>query len=605
MMSPRAFRSRTALVALAMPAALLLTAVGSVGPALSAPGTADRALLGSVVGSDPYLAPQGNGGYDVTHYDVDLAYDAATHGIATATATLTATAAKDLQGFSLDARSGLRIRSVAVDGRPARFRHTDDKITVTDLATIREGASFVVTVAYSGDPVPIRDRSGRGKYGWLATPHGSVTYTEPTGTSTWVPSNDVFYDKATWRVTLSAPRGLTGVSTGLFLGRSVDGGRTVTKWRMDTPIQPYIQTVAFDRFAVSRKPIAGIPAFTAVARGSGVSVGTMHNRTDRALRWLLPRLGEYPFPATGAIVVAGADSAMETAGRPTYSRGEWNTSMATVVHEQAHQWFGNTLTAARAQDIWLHEGFATYLENVETAERTGRPLGDIVHEQYVWDGWGAKWRGQFGKVSLHEPTLRYLLNTTPYYRGQAALHTLRHTVGDDVFWRVLHQLADQPPGTTTTTTEVIATAERISGQDLSEWASQWVYSVDAQQLPEAPSHEAVVNQVGPYLLDAASDFLWDPRGRPLAEMSRAEKNWQPLDQLDVTRVRTARRSGAVRYFVDFRTRAGVVYPGTYESCLVFDRKDSQILLGSLLGVGFSDRFAPNRFTLQPCRIVWR
>ena len=91
----------------------------------------------------------------------------------------------------------------------------------------------------------------------------------------------------------------------------------------------------------------------------------------------------------------------------------------------------------------------------------------------------------------------------------------------------------------------------------------------------------------------------------MTEMSRAEKNWQPLDQLDVTRVRTARRSGTLRYFVDFRTHSGVVYPGTYDSCLVFDRKDSQILLGSLLGVDFSDRFAPNRFTLQPCRIVWR
>lgn len=601
-MTPSRLGSVSAIAVAVVPAALVLTAAF---PAQSVPTAPDRALIGNVVGADPYLAPQGNGGYDITHYDVALDYDARTHGIARATATLTARATKDLAGFSLDARSGLRIRSVQVNDRSARFRHSGDKLSVTDLSPIRSGSSFDVRVRYSGDPRPIPDRSGRGKYGWLATPHGSVTYTEPTGTSAWVPSNDVFYDKATWRVRLSAPKGLMGVSTGLFLGRSVEGGRTVTTWRMDTPIQPYIQTVAFDRFDFSRRPIAGIPAFTAVARGSGVSVATMHQRTERALRWLLPRLGDYPFPATGAIVVAGADSAMETAGRPTYSRGEWNTSMATVVHEQAHQWFGNTLTAGRAQDIWLHEGFATYLENVETAERTGRTLGDIVHEQYVWDGWGAKWRGQFGKVSLHQPTLRYLLNTTPYYRGQAALHTLRSTLGEDTFWRVLSELAAQPPGSTTTTDEVIATAERVSGRDLSAWAAQWVYSVDVQPLPDAPSHEAVVNQVGPYLLDAASDFVWDPRGRPLTQMSRAEKKWQPLDQLDVTRVRAARRAGTVRYFVDFRTKAGVVYPSSYDSCLVFDRKDSQILLGSLMGVGFSDRFAPNRFTLQPCRIVWR
>ena len=151
---------------------------------------------------------------------------------------------------------------------------------------------------------------------------------------------------------------------------------------------------------------------------------------------------------------------METAGRPTYSSGSWNTSQATVLHEQAHQWFGNTLTAASARDIWLHEGFATYLENVETAQRTGRQLGDIVHEQYVWDGWGKRWRGQFGRVSLREPTMRYLLNTTPYYRGQAALHALRTELGDDLFWRVLRGLGQQPSGRNYTTQQVIDLAEQ-------------------------------------------------------------------------------------------------------------------------------------------------
>jgi hypothetical protein len=222
----------------------------------------------------------------------------------------------------------------------------------------------------------------------------------------------------------------------------------------------------------------------------------------------------------------------------------------------------------------------------------------------VWDGWGAKWRGQFGRVSLHDPTRRYLLNTTPYYRGQAALHTLRRTLGDDAFWQVLRALAAEPVGTTTTTADVIAEAENVSGRDLDPWADAWVYSVAAQQLPEAPTHDTVIAQVGPYILDAAGDFVWDPRGRVLVQLRKAERSWQPLDQLEITKVDSITRGKQIRYLVDFQTKVGVVYPAAYQSCFVFDRRNSQILSGSLIGVHLSQTFQPNRFTAKPCERVW-
>ncbi len=594
---------RGSVIVAALTAATLPIAV-LVAPSAIAKERLPGAVTGSLSGADPYLAPQGNGGYDVSDYSVTLAYDKKTHGIQSATAVITATSVHLLRQFSLDARAGLRIAEVRVGDKRATFAHRRDKLVVTEFGSIPAGKRFQVRVRYSGTPIPVRDRSGRGKFGWLRTRGGSVTYTEPTGTSTWIPSNDVFYDKATWHVTLSAPRGLLGVSTGSFRGSKDVGGRTVSRWRMDTPIQPYIQVVAFDRFQFSRRPIAGIPAFTAVAKGGGVSVEQMRNRTEQSVKWLQSRLGPFPFESTGAVVVSGADSAMETAGRPTYSAGSWNTSMATVLHEVAHQWFGNTLTATSASDIWLHEGFATYLENVETAQRTGRPLADIVHEQYVWDGWGARWRGQFDRVSLHKPTMRYLLNTTPYYRGQAALHALRLEVGDAKFWSILRSLAAGPAAGTTTTADVIEQAEAVSGRDLSAWADSWVYSVAVQRLPEAPTHEAVLQQVGPFIMDAASDYVWDPRGGALKQMRRAHKKWQPLDQLRVSKVTTMKKGRQTRYFVDFHTTVGVVYPKPYDSCFVFDKRNSQILSGSLLGVRTSTNFKPNRFTPRTCARVW-
>jgi Peptidase family M1 domain len=555
---------------------------------------------GAPVGQDPYLAPSGNGGYDVTDYTVALTYAPATHGIAAAHAQLSMRSLQPLRLFSLDARPGLRITRVRVDGKKARFVHHGRKLTVDRFPLIGSNQRFRVSIAYHGQPKPVQDPSGRDHYGWLRTPGGAVTFTEPTGTSTWIPSNDIFYDKATWHVSITTPSNRLGVSSGKFLGMHHHGGKVRTEWVQPVPIQPYTQVVAIDDFRYSKAPIAGVPAFTAVAKKSGTTVGVMRQRTAVALDWLRPKLGTYPFPSTGAIVVSGGQSAMETAGRPVYSPENFYTNQSTVVHEQVHQWFGNTVTARDANDMWLHEGFATYLENIEHAERTHASLDDEVHSQYVYDGWAAGFHGQFDRVSLSEPSLRYLLNTTPYFRGQAALHALRADLGDPMFWRVLRGLGQEPAGRNFDTPAIIAKAEAISQHDLTAWANTWVYSRGYQQLPLDPSHRAMLREIGPGILDAAGDYVWDPKGDPKAAIQRATRTYSPMNQLIVDRVRTARSGAKTLYFVDFQTRNGPLYPKPYPSCFVFDRNDNDILAGSFLGVKISTNFRQNTFTERAC-----
>lgn len=572
-------------------AATALLPLGAAAPSAAEPITSE----------DPYLAPSGNAGIDVQHYDVSLTYQRATGGIKRATATLRILANEDLDSFSLDARGGLRFRKVEVAGQPVRFRHSGRKLNVSEFAPVSAGETFRTKITYRGKPRPIKDKSGRGVYGWLRTPGGSVTFTEPTGTSAWIPCNDVFFDKATWRTRITTPSGLLGVSTGKFLGLRKSAGKVTSRWHTSTPIQPYIQTVAVDRFRYSDKSIAGIPAFTAVAKGSGSSVAEMRRRTSAAIQWLRPKLGPYPFESTGAIVVSGLESAMETAGRPTYSAGSYFTSRATVLHEQAHMWFGNLLTARLARDMWLHEGFATYLENVEVAERRGLRLANIVHDQYVQDGWYRGFHGQFDRVPLADPSPRYLLNSTPYYRGQAAVHVLRHRLGDEMFWRVLRELVNIPPGTTTTTAAVIQRAEEISGQDLSEWSKTWVYTTGYQQLPELPTHHQVLRELGPSLLDAAAEFVWRDSGKSAEKyLAAARRNFAPTNQLQLDEVRKEGSGRKAKYFVDFQTLPGPLYPKTYASCFVFSPDNLDIVLGSYLGVKISDNPRINHFSVGAC-----
>lgn len=567
------------------------------------PGAADAdSSQGDSSGSDPYLAPSGNGGIDVQHYDLRLRYDPANHGIAAARVTLRIKALHDLGSFSLDARRGLRIGKVSVNGDTAQRSRSGPNLTVSGFPPVSAGQTMNVSIRYSGRPRPLRDESGREEYGWLKTPGGVVTYTEPAGTSAWVPSNDIFYDKATWRTTLITPRSLLGVSTGTLLGIRGRGATTTTRWRQDIPIQPYAQVVAVDRFRYSTDDIAGIPAFTAVAKSAGVSVATMQRRTAHAIEWLQERLGAYPFSSTGAIVVSGGESAMETAGRPTYSPDAYYVSQGTVTHEQAHQWFGNMLTAAQSSDIWLHEGFATYLENVESAQRQGKPISDVVHGQYVFDGWTPGYHGQFDRVTLADPGMKYLLNTTPYFRGQAAVHALRRELGDPSFWRVIRGLAAAPPGQTSDTAAVIEQAAELSGTDLTSWAETWVFSTGYQQLPEPPSHRQVLREIGPGIMNAASDYVWRPKGTPSDAMLRAQRTYSPMNQLQINSVTKVKNLRRVQYHVDFQTKPGPLYPGDYRSCFVFERGDESILAGAYLGVRVSDKPRVNTFTLGACPV---
>ncbi|MDA9913171.1 M1 family metallopeptidase [Candidatus Nanopelagicales bacterium] len=556
--------------------------------------------VGAPIGTDPYLSPSGNGGYDVKRYDLKFKYSPSSHGIAAARVLVKAKSLQQLDRFSLDAGMGLNIASVRVAGHEAKFRHKGGKLAVRGFPAIPADTAFTTKVRYAGKPQPLVDSSGRGRFGWLRTPNGVVTYSEPNGTSTWIPSNDIFYDKAKWRIDATVPSGLMAVSTGKLTKKTQNQESVRTVWKMSTPIQNYAQVVAIDRFAFSRKPIAGVRSFVAVSKDAPVNVRNMLKRTKRAMKWTTAKLGPYPFKDTGAIVVFGGNSALETAGRPTYSGDLYYAHQDTVLHEIAHQWFGNRLTATNARDMWLHEGFATYLENVAASERKGRNLDDVVHTQYVQDGWGSGRHGQFDSVPLADPTPRYLLNSTPYFRGQAAVHALRAELGESEFWAALRAIASVPNGTTTDADAVISDLEKVTGRSLAAWSATWLYSTGYQALPVAPSHPAVVRQMADGILDAAGDWSHKRKTSAQVGLERAVRSYSPMNQLVIEKTRSSGSGKKRRVFVDFHTKTSPLYPRRYASCFVFKPRATQTLLGAWAGVEFSDDYSANTFTTAAC-----
>ncbi|MBK3582000.1 M1 family metallopeptidase, partial [Streptomyces sp. MBT65] len=330
-------------------AALLLTACsGSAG----VQGTA-----GSAGVHDPYFPKAGNGGYDVTHYDLTLAYTPTTHAL-TATTTITARATAPLSAFDLDLK-GMKVNSLTVEGRKADWTRTGQELKVRPPATLPQGRTFTTTVDYSGTPETLTDPDGS-EEGWLRTADGALALGEPTGAMAWFPSDNHPSDKATYTITITVPKGLQAVSNGELRSETTTAdGRTTSTWRTTQPMATYLATVAIGHYDITRSTTSnGLPVYTAVDPHEAEASRKVLAQLPEIMEWEEYNFGPYPFSSTGAIVDRRGDAgyALETQNRPFFP-GAPDT--ATLVHELAHQWYGNSVTPKTWRDMWLNEGFAT------------------------------------------------------------------------------------------------------------------------------------------------------------------------------------------------------------------------------------------------------
>jgi aminopeptidase N len=190
---------------------------------------------------DPYFPELGNGGYDVTHYALTLAYEPGS-GHLEGTAEITAKATEHLSAFNLDLL-GMEVLSATVDGREARFRHEGQELTLQPRDHIRKGATFRGVVRYAGTPESITHDHGW-REGWLRTDKGAVAFGEPTGSMSWFPGNHHPSDKASYDITVTVPKDVQAISNGQLRARRTSGDHATFHWRQPEPMASYVATVA-------------------------------------------------------------------------------------------------------------------------------------------------------------------------------------------------------------------------------------------------------------------------------------------------------------------------------------------------------------------------
>ncbi|OIJ63523.1 metallopeptidase [Streptomyces mangrovisoli] len=418
---------------------------------------------------DPYFPKAGNGGYDVSHYALTLAYDPAEPRLS-GTAVITARATQDLSAFDLDLL-GLDVGSVTVDGRSAGWHRAGQELTVRPPGPLGDGRVFRVAVRYSGRPVTLTDPDGS-QEGWLPTADGALALGEPTGSMTWFPGNDHPSDKASYDISVTVPKGLQAVSNGELTGRTTSGGRTAYRWRVAEPMATYLATVAVGHYDLDRSTAAGgLPVLVAVDPTQAAASRAVLARLPEVLGWEERVFGPYPFGSAGAIVDRPGDAgyALETQNRPVFPGPP---DLTTLVHELAHQWYGDSVTPVSWRDMWLNEGFATYAEWL-WAEDHGGATAQRTFDRLYRTGAGADlWAFPPGS-----PPGAADISARPVYdRGAMVLQKVRQRAGDRAFLGILRGWATARRHAGASTPDFTAYVERrVPGADFHDIWATWLY----------------------------------------------------------------------------------------------------------------------------------
>jgi aminopeptidase N len=422
---------------------------------------------------DPYFPRAGNGGYDVGHYDLRLAYDPTRGHRLTGTATITARATKDLSAFDLDLK-GLHVDDVTVEGRPARWNRAGQELTVRPHDDLANQETFRVTVRYSGTPQTLTDADSSHE-GWLCTSDGALALGEPVGSMTWFPGSNHPSDKATYDIAVTVPKGLQAVSNGELTGETSSGGRTTYRWHTAEPMASYVATVAAGHYDISRYTIGKdkLPAYVAVDPTQTKASRKVLAKLPEIIKWEEYNFGPYPFSSTGAIIDRPQDAeyALETQTRPVFP-GAPDTE--TLVHELAHQWYGDSVTPKTWQDMWLNEGFATYAEWLWDEDHGG------ASAQQTFDKLYARGEDDYPDIWSFPPAkptgAAHISDDPVYARGAMVLHKIRQTVGDDTFYDIIQGWATTHHHGNADTTDFTSYVEKaVPDKDFGSIWSNWLY----------------------------------------------------------------------------------------------------------------------------------
>ena len=426
----------------------------------------------------------GDSNIDVTYYklNLNLNYDSKfLEGIVTVSFK---SKSPGLTSFYLDLQNHMRVDSIKFNGNIVNFtRNTEEAKLIINLPSpLNQDEGGSVDIYYAGTPIS----SGFGSFTFGNDDAGGkaiYTLSEPYGSSDWWPCKDTPADKAdSSDVWMTVENDLTAVSNGKLQEVKDNGNGTQTfKWKNGYPIAPYLISMAIANYKVYNVYYKYSPTDSLLIsnyiwpNSYNQDTKDMLDRVPDMIRIFSERYGPYPF-----IKEKYGNAQFGIGGGMEHQTITSLTSFTeqVLVHELAHQWFGDKVTCKTWNDIWLNESFANYSEGVYYEGEYGKKkYNDFIDQEMTWakqDSTNSVYVNDISEVS------RIFNVTTTYVKGGIILYMLRGIVGDSTFFKILRTYDSDPryAYNSATTSDFQGIAESVSGLDLNYFFDEWIYGVN-------------------------------------------------------------------------------------------------------------------------------
>jgi len=422
------------------------------------------------------------------HFDVSLAFNYSLSELTSAKTDIAlGILKKDVLLIDLDFGT-MPVKSVTVNGAPAKFAQHDEKLDVYLSSPANAGQKINISVSYSGKPpdglILVNDADGNAS---------AIGDNWPDRVHNWIPCFDHPSAKASVKFTVIAPSKDVVIANGILESKKENMDATTTwMWNEKNLVSPYNMVVAAGQFAnATLKTRTAIPISYYVTHSDRQFAEQGFSPAGPAVSLFSNTVAAYPYQKLALIVGATRFGGMENANtivftptlfknfltaKPRSARYNVPVGVESVVaHEIAHQWFGDSVTESTWADLWLSEGFATYFAGLFLEKN----VGENRFREYMRDN--AKTYFAFEKarsIPIHDTEtekLFDLLNANNYQKGAWVLHSLRGMLGDKAFFDGLRLYYKGHQSGTATSDDLKRALEKASGKTLDEFFDRWVY----------------------------------------------------------------------------------------------------------------------------------
>jgi (E)-4-hydroxy-3-methyl-but-2-enyl pyrophosphate reductase len=466
----------------------------------------------------PALTEPDSTGYDALHVRLTVTPDIEAVGLDGEAIWTVVVTEPELTSLMFDFFDNMTVRQAQVNGSLTTCSRGNNRLRLALPSTPSIGDTLVARISYTGVPE-------HGYFwGYDVRYHDDVpivyTSCEPIASRTWWPNKDRPDDKFTADLIFIVPDTLTAVSNGVLVEQTqLSGNRKRFHWHEAYPIVSYLVSLTATNFAYFEDTYTAIDGtempLTYWAYPEDLERAQSEWAiTKEAISLFANLFGEYPFIdekyGMAEYPWGGAMEHQTLSSMGDYFFDYEATHAWVVVHELAHQWWGDWVTCEDWRDIWLNEGFATYCEAL-WAESQG---GADSLRTYMKTKQSDFWRG-----SVYDPN--FVLNGAVYRKGAWVLHMLRHVMGDDAFFPALRTYGARHAYSTAVTGDLVEVCEEFHGESLEWFFQQWIYGEGQPRYrlrwePETPPFgddyfvrlDVIQESTGPHLFKMPIDLVF-------------------------------------------------------------------------------------------------